>query len=113
MNNLKTMLSELVNGILAVMYGRVIKIILYGSTARGTRTPESDIDVAVIFNDLENKHSNDRLSSISDLIVDLNLKYDAVLSVIDIDEERFKKLKNILPFYKNIDNEGIILWKKI
>ena len=47
----------------------------------------------------------------SDLVVNLNLKYDKVFSVIDIDYAVFKKLENITPFYKNVNKEGIVLWK--
>ena len=39
------------------------------------------------------------------------LKCDKVLSVIDIDYEKFNKWKNHLPFYKNICKDGIVLWK--
>ena len=45
------------------------------------------------------------------MIVDLNLKYDIVLSVIDIDYEMFKKWEKVTPFYKNVNEEGVVLWK--
>lgn len=55
-----------------------------------------------------NQSTEDKLS---DLVVDLNLKYDKVFSVIDIDYADLKKWENITPFYKNVNNEGIVLWK--
>lgn len=41
-------LKELVDGILAIFDTQVIRIVLYGSYARGTNTPESDVDVALL-----------------------------------------------------------------
>lgn len=43
--------------------------------------------------------------------MDMNLKYDKVFSVIDIDYEHFQKWEHVLPFYKNVNQEGIVLWK--
>ena len=42
----KSVLNELVEGILSIMEDRIVRIVLYGSVARGTNTEESDIDVA-------------------------------------------------------------------
>ena len=35
-----------------------------------------------------------------------------VLSAIEIDNKKYNKWKKILPFYKNINKEGITLWKR-
>mgnify|MGYP005772802925 CR=1 FL=1 len=100
--------KELVDGILSIFESQVIRIVLYGSVARGTNTMESDIDIALLLNGSLSKETEDKLS---DLVVDLNLKYDTVLSVIDIDYEMFRKWEKITPFYKNVNEEGVVLWK--
>ena len=43
-------LNELVEGILAILNTQVIRIVLYGSYARGNNTFESDGDVALLLN---------------------------------------------------------------
>ncbi len=101
-------LGELVEGILSILESQVIRIVLYGSVARGTNTAESDVDIALLLNGNLSRETEDKLS---DLIVDLNLKYDIVLSVIDIDYAVFKKWEKVTPFYKNVNKEGIVLWK--
>lgn len=101
-------LNELVEGILAIFNTQVIRIVLYGSYARGNNTSESDVDVALLLNGNLNESTEDKLS---DLVVDLNLKYDKVFSVIDIDYAVFKKWEKVTPFYKNVNKEGIVLWK--
>lgn len=103
-----TGLNELVEGILAIFNTQVIRIVLYGSYARGTNTSESDVNVALLLNGNLNESTEDKLS---DLVVDLNLKYDKVFSVIDIDYAVFKKWEMVIPFYKNVNEEGIVLWK--
>lgn len=104
----QVILQELVDGILAVMQDKLVRIVLYGSAARGTNTDESDIDVAMIMNGAMDKDMEDKLS---DFIVDMNLKYDKVFSVIDIDAEKFSAWENVIPFYQNVNKEGIVLWK--
>lgn len=101
------MYLELVNGILRALPSQVIRIVLYGSAARGTNTPESDVDIAVFVHARLNAEMEDRLS---DVVVDLNLKYDKVFSVIDIDDTTYQKWRNVTPFYQNVDREGVILW---
>ena len=106
MNN--EMYSELVEEIKKALGDRIISIILYGSVARGTDTPESDIDVAVIVKSALDHNEEDALS---DAVVDMNLKYDKVFSVIDIEDEIINKWGDVIPFYKNVRKEGIVLWK--
>lgn len=100
--------NEFVNGILNIMENRLVSIILYGSVARGTNTEESDVDIALL---MHGKLDYDTEDTLSDFIVDMNLKYDKVFSVIDIDIEHFSEWINALPFYQNIEREGVVLWK--
>ena len=100
-------LNELVDGIIIILNKKVNRIILYGSVAKGTNTEESDIDIAMLIaGDLSEKLED----SLSDFIVDMNLKYDKVFSVIDIDIDDFNKWEKTIPFYHNV-NEGVVLWK--
>lgn len=102
--NIDLMVLELVD----IYKDYINEIILYGSYARGDETSESDIDIALILK--ENKKEN------TDKMIDCVAKYELnvgkVLSVIEIDENKFKKYAKILPFYENINTEGILLWKK-
>ena len=104
----RSVLDELVDGILAIMKDDILAIVLYGSVARGTATPESDVDIALIMKD---PLSKDREDQLDDLIVDLNLKYNKVFSVIDIENSTLLKWLDSVPFYQNLEREGITLWK--
>ena len=99
---------EFVDGILNALRGDVLRIVLYGSVARGTQTKDSDIDIALFVSKRLDHETEERLS---DFIVDMNLKYDKVFSVIDIDDAVYRKWRSITPFYQNVDKEGIVLWE--
>lgn len=101
-------LQEFVDGVRKVIPDKIISIVLYGSVARGDATNESDVDIAIIIKDKLDSNTEDALS---DIIVDLNLKYDIVFSVIDIQNEELQKWGNVLPFFKNVAKDGVVLWK--
>jgi predicted nucleotidyltransferase len=103
----KKIIKELVEGILDIMGSRVKSIILYGSVARGTNAEDSDVDIAVLIQGDMGKETEDALS---EFIVDMNLEYDKVFSVIDIDYDLFHKWEKVTPFYRNVNQEGQILW---
>ena len=91
------------------IYGDLIdSIILYGSTARGTQTEDSDVDVAILLHSGATKAMREQMT---DLVVDLELACGKVLSVLCIDYEKFAEWKDALPFYKNIRTEGVVLWQ--
>ena len=84
-------------------------VILYGSTARGTATDESDIDIMVLVDgtDQELRNFGDRLNDIS---TDISLKYFKVFSIMDISYQEFITWMKISPFYRNVSEEGLILY---
>ena len=71
----KEALQELVYGIRSVIGDKLISVILYGSVARGTQSENSDVDIAIILTAKLDAQTEDKLS---DVIVDMNLKYDKV-----------------------------------
>lgn len=102
------MKSELIQGLLNLFQDNILMIVLYGSVARNEATPESDIDIAIIMKNEMDEKTKDRFINWS---ADMDVRYDRVFSIIDIQEENMKKWGNILPFYQNVKKEGLILWK--
>ena len=103
----KAILQELVQGMVEIIKSDIVKVILYGSVARGTNDEESDVDIMIIIKNELDSFAEDKLS---DFIVDMNLKYDKVFSVIDVNVHKFDKWAAVLPLYQNVDREGIVLW---
>ena len=105
----KEMFDDVVKTILKLLGDDVVKIILYGSVARGDNTWESDVDIAVL---TRRKIDECEKNKLLDLIVQLNFKYETIFSVKMIEENYFNEWQFDLPFFYNIDEEGIILWNK-
>lgn len=106
MENYAEVFHKLIPGLVKIFHGSVSSIILYGSVARGTQTAESDVDIAVIVNG----YTKTTYDAMTDFVVDLELEYNKVLSVLLIDYDKFKEWENVMPFYKNVKKEGIQLW---
>lgn len=108
MNNIDMIISDLIPQLLRIFTAPNVKeIILYGSVARGTATSESDIDIAVILDDYTDKMHDEMI----DFVVDLELKYNKVISVLLIYNKQFNEWGNIALFFQNIKNDGKVLWK--
>ena len=103
-----TMKNELIKGPLEIFQGDISMIILYGSVARNEAGPESDIDIAIIMKKDMDEDRKDRFISWS---ADMDIRYDRVFSIVDIREDNMKKWGNVLPFYRNVQEEGVVLWK--
>ena len=101
--------QQLIPKIVEIYGDLLVSVILYGSVARGTQTDESDIDIAVM---LRSKENDDMKERITDLLADLELEHNKVLSVLRIDYEKFKIWEDTMPFYKNIKEDGVILWQR-
>lgn len=86
---------------------RIEKVVLYGSVARADDTPDSDIDIAVIVQGYTKEMHEEML----DYLVDLELEFGKVISVLLIDHDDYQEWKDIIPFYKNVRKEGITLWQ--
>ena len=104
----QSVLDELVAGIIAIIPKGIASIILYGSVSRGTAEWDSDVDIAIL---VDHPFTSEEEDKLLDFVVDMDLKYNKVFSVIDIEHEKFKKWLNAIPFYRNVEKEGIVLWK--
>ena len=82
------MRSELVDGLCNILKDDIRQIILYGSVARKEDTSESDIDIAVVIEGVLTAENRKRLLS---LAADLDLRYERVFSIIDIEQENLEK----------------------
>ena len=103
MNTINSMIDALKN-----IYGDLLyEVILYGSYARGTQTAKSDVDIAVMLFSKTPRNITDKMI---DCVAGHELECGKVLSVIDVNCTAYSKWNDVLPFYRNIDIEGIVLW---
>lgn len=102
------MKDDIVKGLTGIFGNKISRIILYGSVARNSNTDESDIDIAFL---LRGQMMDSVRDNFFEWCGDLDLKYNRCFSIIDINKENYEKWNKALPFYRNIEKEGIVLWK--
>lgn len=107
-SNLKAreILKKVDNKMIDIFGDKLGKIIVYGSYARNDNTSESDIDIMVLLNETEQK-IKEYEDLITDIMVDLSLEYNVVVSLYTQSVQEYKKQVNILPFLMNVQREGI------
>ena len=102
------MREELVQGLTDIFGNNISMIILYGSVARGNAAEESDVDIAIVVRSQMDDGTKRRFLSWA---ADMDIRYERVFSIVDIQESNMSKWEDALPFYRNIKKEGIVLWK--
>lgn len=107
-NTLKNILDDVCSYAKSELGTALNSVILYGSYARGDYDEESDIDVMIIA-DVPADKINSLSKLFSDYSLDIDLKYDIVLSLVLQDRATFDRYKSSYPFFKNIQKEGVAL----
>lgn len=105
-NELNAILQEITQAYRTVYGENIVKIILYGSYARGDYQKDSDIDIVAIVQG-DRVKLQEQLKKIWDISSDLEVEYGTIVSPTVFPFEEFEKYKNDLPYYKNIQNEGV------
>lgn len=90
------------------LYGnRLLHLILYGSQARGGAEFGSDVDVLIVLHAPVNQ--GEEILRTGQIVADLSLRHDEVISCLFIDEDRYQNRNGSL--LRNIRKEGILLWQ--
>ena len=92
-----------------ILKDNLIKIILYGSYARGDYNNFSDIDILILV-----KNKKEELSSIlniiSNYLFELDLKYNVTINPLIENTQTFNEYKDYSLLFENIEKEGIVLY---
>ncbi|HYA11479.1 MAG TPA: nucleotidyltransferase domain-containing protein [Thermodesulfovibrionales bacterium] len=97
-------LTELKEGIKGLLGERMIKMVIYGSRARGDYEEESDIDIAIIVQGL----TRELKGQIFNIVADIELKYLMPFSTLVLSEEQFESLrKRERRIAIDIEREGV------
>ena len=105
-NILNTITSNVAQEAKNLLGDKLDAVILYGSYSRGDYDDESDIDIMVrIFCPIE--ALEDYSYYFNKLSSRLSLENDLTVSILLRDSETFNKYKSVLPFYTNVEKEGI------
>lgn len=109
MKNIQPILSSISNAAYSILQDRLYRVILYGSYARGDFDEESDIDLLILADINHADCWNYRLL-FSDIVDQLSLEFDIVVSLHILDLETFERWNPVTPFYQNIQREGVVVY---
>lgn len=107
--NILEILAELEIKLQLLLGDDLVKIVLYGSYARNEQDSESDMDIMVLVNsEVSDLRRYD--PAIVAISVELAQKYDVILSIILKNYAQFQYYLDVLPFYMNVQSEGIPIY---
>lgn len=90
---------------------KVREIILYGSYARGEQQRDSDLDVMVLI-DGDTHFLQKYRYPIAERMADVSLQHDIVIGITEELYQRYNDYKHVMPFYKNIEKEGVEIYER-
>lgn len=108
METIHDILIEFSQQVKKILGNALTKVILYGSYARGDYKENSDVDVMVLTT-LTDDEIEKIETDIFDLAFEFQMKYSIDISVIIKNEEQFQYWLGALPFYDNVQKEGVVL----
>jgi uncharacterized protein len=108
--NERTALAALLTRLHTWFENDLLRVVLFGSKARGNFDNESDLDVLIVVRLVDNTYGRAR-QLIMDGTYDLELDHDVVFSFLIEDEQGYARMRqwNLL-LNRNIEQDGIALW---
>jgi predicted nucleotidyltransferase len=87
------------------------KVILFGSYARDDYDSESDVDIMLLL-DITAQSINNYFADIVKLSSRLSLENTncTTISILMQDKDTFYKNETVLPFFRNISKEGVVIY---
>lgn len=101
-------LMTFAQGTREILKSNLSKLIVYGSYARGDYKENSDIDV-MILTPLSKEEIEKIENDIFNLAFDLELESGIVINPVLENETHYKYWLGALPFYNNVEREGIVI----
>lgn len=108
---LESVKQSVVSEITDVFDDDCLKIILYGSCARGDYTSDSDIDVAILTksNREDAKKYNTKLDEIA---TQIGIETLSIVNFVCLPYKEYEDKKLWYPYFMNIEKDGILLYER-
>ncbi len=106
-DKLNSLLPEIESKIRTTFGSKVLKIVLFGSYARGDYDRESDVDFLVVVDDENLDYYRKKRVELTNYYLD---KESILLSIIIEKASVAERYKNHSPFLMNVVKEGIVVY---
>ncbi len=102
--------KEATNALRVALEDELVKVILYGSCARGDFNADSDLDIALITK-CDRVKAKNYVDILAEISTELAMKYFIVVNFVAVPEKEFQEKKGWYQYFKNIESEGIVLYE--
>ena len=109
MNVQRKAIQESTTILKSLLKNNLIKIVLYGSYARGDYNQFSDIDIFIL---VQNKKEelNKILNLICEKLFDLDIKYNVAINPLIESLQVYNEYKDCSLLFENIEKDGVVLY---
>ncbi len=91
---------------IAGVRSRIVRVVLFGSRARGTHRHDSDYDMLLVVD----RKDDDLLDVLYEAVMDVLLQHGRLISLKVFPEGEFARLRALrTPFMQHIEHEGIVV----
>lgn len=106
---IKNITTEVNEELIKLFGGKIERIILYGSYARGDFDLESDIDIMILLN-CSQKEIKEKRKEISRIASRVGLRNDIMVSLLARSYDDYENKMKYQLFYQNIEREGMKIY---
>ena len=101
-------ISEYIEKIKEILEDDFERAVVYGSYARGEYNRESDVDIA-IFTSRKAEEFYLLINQIAEITFEYGVQYDIILSPVFQNTADFQRMLKVVPYFQNIQREGIVI----
>ena len=108
---IEKLLGDATQALRAALGADLVRVVLFGSRARGTAAPEADVDLLVVLR--ERTPQLEDLVSVALYGVMWRHDFTCLLSPVILDESEYRlMLSRGFSFIRNVEQEGVVLWTR-